>query len=335
MDKPAFLITLDTEGDNLWRNRSGNVTTHNVRFLPRFQSLCEKYAFKPTWLTNYEMACDPAYVEFGRDLLERNQGEIGMHLHAWYSPPDYALTEDDWRYQPYLIEYPESILHDKVAYMTDLLETAFETKMRSHRAGRWAFNEVYARALIDHGYLVDCSVTPRVDWRSSPGAPQGKGGTDYRHFPDQAYYVDINDISKPGSSTLLELPMSIQYRHGMLKNQFKKVWDNVRGKSRGPRVNWLRPVGGNLAQMKHVVDQTLSQGNDYVEFMLHSSEFMPDGSPTFKNDADIDRLYDDLEQLFSWLQERTQGMTLTEYALKKKTALGAVTDSLQEQICGP
>ena len=200
MEKPAFLITLDTEGDNLWRNRSGKVTTHNVRFLPRFQALCEKYAFKPTWLTNYEMASDPAYVEFGRDLLARGQGEIGMHLHAWYSPPEYALTDDEWRYQPYLIEYPENVLRDKVAYMTDLLENAFQRKMTSHRAGRWAFNEVYARALIDQGYLVDCSVTPRVSWRNAQGAPQGQGGTDYSHFPDRAYFLDEQDISRPGDS---------------------------------------------------------------------------------------------------------------------------------------
>jgi hypothetical protein len=320
MDKPAFLITLDTEGDNLWRNRSGKVTTRNVQFLPRFQSLCEKYNFKPTWLTNYEMASDPAYVEFGRNLLARGQGEIGMHLHAWYSPPEYALTDDDWRYQPYLIEFPENILRDKVAYMTDLLESAFQQKMTSHRAGRWAFDEVYARALIDNGYLVDCSVTPRVDWRNSSGAPQGKGGTDYSLFPDHAYYLDINDISRAGDSRLLELPMSIQYRYGAFTNQLKKVWNDVRGKKRGPSVNWLRPVGGNVEQMRQVVEQTLSQGNDYVEFMLHSSEFMPDGSPTFKNEADIERLYDDLEQLFSWLQSRTQGMTLTEYALQKRNS---------------
>jgi hypothetical protein len=320
MDKPAFLITLDTEGDNLWRNRSGKVTTRNVQFLPRFQSLCEKYNFKPTWLTNYEMASDPAYVEFGRDLLARGQGEIGMHLHAWYSPPEYALTDDDWRYQPYLIEFPENILRDKVAYMTDLLESAFQQKMTSHRAGRWAFDEVYARALIDNGYLVDCSVTPRVDWRNSSGAPQGKGGTDYSLFPDHAYYLDINDISRAGDSPLLELPMSIQYRYGAFTNQLKKVWNDVRGKKRGPSVNWLRPVGGNVEQMKQVAEQTLSQGNDYVEFMLHSSEFMPDGSPTFKNEADIERLYDDLEQLLSWLQSRTQGMTLTEYALQKRNS---------------
>ena len=320
MDKPAFLITLDTEGDNLWRNRSGKVTTRNVQFLPRFQSLCEKYNFKPTWLTNYEMASDPAYVEFGRDLLARGQGEIGMHLHAWYSPPEYALTDDDWRYQPYLIEFPENILRDKVAYMTDLLESAFQQKMTSHRAGRWAFDEVYARALIDNGYLVDCSVTPRVDWRNSSGAPQGKGGTDYSRFPDHAYYLDVSDISRAGDSPLLELPMSIQYRYGAFTNQLKKVWNDVRGKKRGPSVNWLRPVGGNVEQMKQVAEQTLSQGNDYVEFMLHSSEFMPDGSPTFKNEADIERLYDDLEQLFSWLQSRTQGMTLTEYALRKRNS---------------
>jgi len=318
MEKPAFLITLDTEGDNLWRNRSGKVTTHNVRFLPRFQALCEKYGFKPTWLTNYEMASDPAYVEFGRDLLARGQGEIGMHLHAWYSPPEYALTDDEWRYQPYLIEYPENVLRDKVAYMTDLLENAFQRKMTSHRAGRWAFNEVYARALIDQGYLVDCSVTPRVSWRNAQGAPQGQGGTDYSHFPDRAYFLDQQDISRPGDSPLLELPMSIQYRYGAFTNQLKKVWNGIRGRQRGPSVNWLRPVGGNLAQMKQVAEQTLAQGNDYVEFMLHSSEFMPDGSPTFKTEADIERLYDDLEGLFSWLATRTQGMTLTEFARLKQ-----------------
>ena len=321
MEKPAFLITLDTEGDNLWRNRSGQVTTHNVRFLPRFQALCEKYGFKPTWLTNYEMASDPAYVDFARDLLARGQGEVGMHLHAWHSPPAHALTDDDWRYQPYLIEYPEQILRDKVAFMTDLLETTFQTKMRSHRAGRWAFNEIYAQALVDNGYLVDCSVTPRVDWRGSAGAPQGKGGTDYSRFPDRAYFLDLNDISQPGQSGLLEVPMSIQYRHGPFASQLKKSWDRLRGKRRGPSVNWLRPVGGNLAQMKRVAEQSLGQGADYVEFMLHSSEFMPDGSPTFKNEADIERLYDDLEQLFSWLQSRTQGMTLTEFALQKKQQL--------------
>ncbi len=322
MSTPAFLITIDTEGDNLWRNRSGLVTTNNAGYLARFQQLCEKYGFKPTWLTNYEMAIDPVYQEFARDVIARAQGEVGMHLHAWNSPPEYKLTDDDWHFQPYLIEYPVEEMRRKIAFMTQLLEETFQTKMLSHRAGRWAFDERYAQLLIEFGYQVDCSVTPGVNWRFSSGAPQGKGGTDYTHFPRQAYYLDAEDISRAGSSALLEVPMSIHYKHSGLMNSVKQGYDRLRGKQRSPSVHWLRPTGGNVQQMIHVAEKTLATGSDYVEFMLHSSEFMPDGSPTFKDEADIDRLYADLEQLFSWLQSRTVGMTLAEYAERKGQRAG-------------
>lgn len=316
MVKPALIITIDTEGDNLWQNHD-RIATENTRFLPRFQQLCEKYNFKPTWLTNYEMAVDPEYIEFARDIVARNSGEIGMHLHAWNSPPLYDLTGDDWRHKPYLIEYPEKNIREKVIYMTQLLEDTLQVKMCSHRAGRWAFDEYYARLLVELGYQVDCSVTPRVNWQHSSGAPDGKGGSNYQHFPDHAYFIDEQDISKPGNSTLLEVPMSIQYKHSPLLNHFKKVYDRLRGKERSPSVHWLRPMGGNVVQMKMVVEKTLGSGNDYVEFMLHSSEFMPGGSPTFKTKESIERLYAELEELFDWLQSRSSGMTLSEYYQKK------------------
>jgi hypothetical protein len=73
------------------------------------------------------------------------------------------------------------MMREKVDYMI-LLEDTFQTKMVSHRAGRWAFDERYARLLVEHGYQVDCSVTPRVNWKTAKGAPQGDGGTDYRRF---------------------------------------------------------------------------------------------------------------------------------------------------------
>lgn len=319
MAKPAFLITIDTEGDNLWQNHN-SITTENARFLPRFQALCEKYNFKPVYLTNYEMAIDPFYVEFARDVIARGTGEVGMHLHAWNSPPAAPLTDDDWRYKPYLIEYSDEQMKEKVEFMTHLLEDTFQTKMLSHRAGRWAFDERYAKLLLQLGYQVDCSVTPKVNWQTAKGAPQGHGGTDYRHFPHQAYFIDENDISKPGHSSLLEVPMSIQYKHSALINTFKQGYDRLRGKVRSPSVNWLRPTGGNVDTMKRVVKQTLEQGNDYVEYMLHSSEYMPGGSPTFKTGADIEALYDDLEALFSALQNQFVGMTLAEYYQRKTGA---------------
>ena len=51
MESPAFLITIDTEGDDIWGSHA-NVTTENARYLPRFQDLCRKHGFKPTYLTN-------------------------------------------------------------------------------------------------------------------------------------------------------------------------------------------------------------------------------------------------------------------------------------------
>ena len=52
--RPAFLITIDTEGDNLWAAPEA-ITTENSRWLPRFQQLCERFGFQPTYLTDYEI----------------------------------------------------------------------------------------------------------------------------------------------------------------------------------------------------------------------------------------------------------------------------------------
>ncbi|WP_092512068.1 polysaccharide deacetylase family protein [Xenorhabdus mauleonii] len=312
MSLPAFIITIDTEGDDLWQNRE-KISTKNTRYLPRFQNLCERFGFKPVWLTNYEMAMDDHYIEFAKDVIARNTGEIGMHLHAWNSPPIVPLTDDDMHYKPYLIEYPQDQIKAKIDFMTNLLEEKLQTKMLSHRAGRWAFNEYYAQLLLEYGYQVDCSVTPKINWSLTKGDPSGKGGTDYSRFPTHAYFMDLQDISKEGDSSLLQVPMSIQYKHAPLMNFIKQQYDYLRGKLRSPSVNWLRPKGGNLEQMKEVVQKTLVSGSDYVEFMLHSSEFMPGGSPTFQNEERIEQLYQDLEGLFEFLKPLVQGMTLAEY----------------------
>jgi len=48
MSETPFIITIDTEGDNLWANPR-EITTHNAAYLPRFQSLCERFRFKPVY----------------------------------------------------------------------------------------------------------------------------------------------------------------------------------------------------------------------------------------------------------------------------------------------
>lgn len=306
---PAFLIAIDTEGDNVW-SRPRQVETKNARTLPRFQDLCERFAFKPTYLVNFEMVNDPAFQDLARDVLNRGTAEIGMHMHPWDSPPIVPLGARDWYDQPHPLEYPDDVLDQKVEYMTRCLEDMFSIPMTSHRAGRWGFNAAYCRSLIRLGYRVDCSVTPHVSWRSHPGHPGGPGGADFTFFPEQPYYLDPQDISREGASTLLEIPMTTMIRPRPL---WKELARRALGR-RDPRVAWLRPNGRNLAEMLDVVDAARAQKRSYIQFTLHSSEFMPGGSPAFPDAPSIETLYRHMEAVFAHIARSFTGATLTDYA---------------------
>lgn len=314
----CFLITIDTEGDDSW-SKPREITTRNAAFLPRFQELCEVNGFKPTYLTNFEMACSPEFVEFAKDAIKRDKAEVGMHLHAWNSPPIVPLTADDYAYQPYLIEYSSDVMARKVSFLTNLLKETFSTEIVSHRAGRWSFDARYASILVDRGYRVDCSVTPHVSWRHHMGDPNRSGGTDYREFPDHAYHPSVDDLRQEGGSPLLEVPMTIVANsHGFIdavRSQLpagslvQRTMDHVFPR----KVQWLRPTGHNLEEMLKIVQSAVRNDRSYIEFMLHSSELMAGGSPRFRKEEDIERLYEHLEELFGIIRGHFVGATLKEF----------------------
>ena len=164
-----FIITVDTEGDNLWTWHPGDdITTENAKSIPRFQNLCEKYGLIPTYLTNYEMACDDRWVTYGAAKAREGKCEIGMHIHAWNSPPEFAL-ENRYGGNPYITEYPEEVAAKKVQELMKLLQERFEMNITSNRSGRWATNDAYFNILKQVGIKVDCSVTPQLDLSKIPG----------------------------------------------------------------------------------------------------------------------------------------------------------------------
>jgi hypothetical protein len=317
---PRFLITVDAECDDAWSPRK-DVSTANAEFLPRFQTLCESYRLKPTYLTTFEMAKSPAFREFGRDIIKRGVGEIGMHLHAWNSLPLVPLTSDDDRYHPYLTEYAESVMRDKINFMTDLLEETFEVKITSHRGGRWGFNEVYARLLVERGYLADCSVTPLISWADHPGDPAQRGGPDYSAFPFLPYFVDLEDISRPGKSSLLEIPVTaMQFQPQVLRALGKRLgrrsFFTRTLNSLFPPLCWLAPTKRNIELMLRVVKKSIAKKLPCAQFALHSSNLMPGGSPSFRGERDVEELYDNLNRLFAAASQQFQGSTVTDFRRK-------------------
>lgn len=299
----TFIITVDTEGDNLWsyeKDKDKEITTENALFLPRFQELCNEYGFKPVWLTNYEMVMSDEFVSYMKDLISQDLCEIGIHIHAWNNPPLYHL---DRKYpgNDYLIEYPDDIMRKKFKETYNRLKQKFGINVKSHRSGRWAMNDKYFELLEDFGVICDCSFTPTVSWDSAPGATI-PSGSDYRSVPPNAHWV----------GKVLEVPMTIRnYNHffssGSLRHRIKTL-------VKGGRL-WLRPALCSLNEMKKLVlDVSNEDDTDYLEFMIHSSELMPGGSPYFSTASQIEKLYEEMDDLFRYVKSLGYaGETLEAY----------------------
>ncbi|MGA2973235.1 MAG: deacetylase [Candidatus Bathyarchaeia archaeon] len=320
MTKPVLAITIDTEPDNVWGN---GTTTKNSLFLPRFQEICESNALKPTYLVTHEMALDERFQLFAHDVLARETAEVGAHLHAWNSPP-IDVNETRSTAHTYITELPENLARAKLQYLTNLLSELFGIKPKSFRAGRWGFNEMVARLLVELEYGVDCSVTPGVSWHTSKGALVG--GPDYFGFRVSPYFLDLNDIRRPGSSRLLEVPVTIcpAYPPSLMRLDHALEKQSALAAAAihvlvGQSYLWLRPRptflrrGNMLSKMIHVVDWAIENHLPVIEFMMHSSELMPSGSPYFANEGDVNRLYYDLRSLFKYIQSREiTGCTLSD-----------------------
>ena len=298
----SFIITVDTEGDNLWNYTKGSpVKTENAKFIPRFQELCNKFRFKPVWLTNYEMILSDEYVKYIKPIAERGECEIGIHIHAWNNPPLYEL-EGKYAGNPYLIEYSNDVMRAKFKTTCDLIEQRLGVKVKSHRSGRWAMDERYFQLLEEFGITCDCSFTPGVSWLSAEGETV-QGGSDYRNVPKGAHLV----------GKVLEVPVSVRYYNRYLSKD-GTIKHQIRTMLKGGAI-WLRPALTSLGNMKKLIkDIDAESGSDYLEFMVHSSELMPGGSPYFKTDADIDKMYDAIENLFSFARQLGyMGETLVSY----------------------
>lgn len=65
--------------------------------------------------------------------------------------------------------------------------------------------------------------------------------------------------------------------------------------------------------MLRLLRKALSEGRPCVEFMLHSSELMPAGSPNFRDAESIERLYRDLDAVFSVAAKHFRPQKLTAF----------------------
>jgi hypothetical protein len=318
-----FILTIDTEGDNQW-DHGRDLKVENIKFVPRFQVLCEKYNIKPVYLVTSEVCEDQFAREIFSDYLLKGKAEVGAHLHSWTTPP--FINKDGYRYNDsshaYASELSESLLNEKIRYLTTQIEKSFGQRPSSFRSGRYGFNETVAKILTANSYLVDTSVTPYTNWTSVKGISNGYGGPDFldkRPFPFMFTFIN---------SSLVEIPVSVlPTKFPLNKNQaFAEFYFRNVDKSlvlKGLRKLfyknqplWFRPFEWmSIRLFEDLLNEAFRIKLPFIVMMFHSSELMP-GCSKYRTDKEaIERLYDLLGRFFDLLHNRKiPSVTLTEAA---------------------
>jgi hypothetical protein len=312
-----FIITVDTEADNQWKKNS-NISLENVKFLTKFQNLCEKYDFIPTYLVTYEVANDKDSVHILKKWLEEGKCEIGAHLHPWTTPPFKNSHKNGFIEKSFPNELTDDELWRKLEVLTEKIKDSFEIQATSFRAGRWGFDKRMIKYLLELGYKVDCSVTPKIDWRSFKGKKDGIGGPDFRKASIYPSFLD--------QSSLLEIPMSVLYTGVLNKEKssmsklflimpntlLKKILNKFLFK-----LKWCRIFPNTkLKDLKSLYKSALVNDLPVLEFMIHSSELMLGGSQCSKKEEDLENVYSNLEGFFEYLKDKdVQGIGVSDFLI--------------------
>ncbi len=319
-----FILSIDTEGDNQW-DHGCELTVENLKFIPRFQDLCNKYNVTPTYLVTSEVCEDSFAKEMFCDYLQKGEAEIGAHLHPWTTPPFYdkaGLRYNDVHHA-FASELSEDIVNAKIKYLTAQVEESFGERPLSFRSGRFGFDEKVGKALANNGYLIDSSVTPYISWVGQSGIPQGTGGPDFLKKTAFPYTYNFNGVP------LIEIPVTILPTKFPLNRSEKiagKYFKFVE-KSISLRIArkflyknqplWLRPFNWmNIALFSELINESINIKLPYLVMMFHSSELMPGCSNYRNNSESVEKLYDIIESFFILLKQKNISSTTLTGAAK-------------------
>jgi peptidoglycan/xylan/chitin deacetylase (PgdA/CDA1 family) len=290
-----LLVGIDTEGDNQWDAAArANQTFENIYALPRLHALFARHGVRPTYLITYPVAVDPRSAEVLRRLVAGGDCEIGAHHHAWETPP---CTADDIRRHPYALSLPRAQFDSQLESLTQVIEAAIGRRPVSYRSGRFGFSAAHVASLERLGYLVESSVAPLF-------YETHKGGPEFVEAPLTPYFLSYDSATRPGSSDVLELPLSVglnrrlpktlQYMYARAPRSY--TTKRVLRALRLLRMRWLRPSYSSLDDMLALARDLASAGEPVLNLLFHSSEAIVGGSPYNRTPAELEAFCERLDR---------------------------------------
>ena len=308
--RPALLVAIDTEGDNQWDVRARrHQTFENIYALDRLHDFFARHGVRPTYVITHPVATDPQSAERLRALVARGDCEIGAHHHAWETPPCEPADIDR---HPYALSLPLAQFDAQLASLTSAITTSIGVPPVSYRSGRFGFSAAHVSPLERHGYQVDSSVAPLF-------YEAHKQGPDFVDAPLAPYFLAYDQATRPGSSGVLELPISAALSRrvpAMVERWYGRAPFNYSTKRwlrllRIARVRWLRPSYSSAEDMIALARQIAGQGQPLLNLLFHSSEAIVGGSPYNKSESDLSAFYERLGRALRFMTDDLGAEPLT------------------------
>jgi hypothetical protein len=295
--KLAVTIDVEEEGLFLGNYDPGNVQVSNIPELDRLDPLFSQWGIRPTLLVTYPVIRHEPHQELLLRLRDKWSAEIGAHLHHWNTPPLEPLPFP----QPVPSELiPEKLLQAKTENLLEALE-ATGIAPTSFRMGRFNMGPKMFSILQKTGIQVDSSVAPTQRYY---------GGPNHRYAPQEPYYPDPSDLCGPGTSGILEVPITIV----PLAPRLGLYLDRLRQKNAAME-KWVariplhlgalpaQPMWMGLRRLQAAVLLHRKRGGKVLTIFFHSSELLAGGCPQHQNERDVELFLTKLRRFFSWLYD--------------------------------
>lgn len=307
-EPPRLVVVVDTEEEFDWSRPLAreNTAVATVRHQRRAHRVFDAYGLRPVYVVDYPVATQPQAVGPLRELLDDGLCEIGAHLHPWVNPPhDEPVTPVN----SYPGNLPPALEREKLARLTDAIETSFGVRPQIYKAGRYGVGPASAETLAALGYAIDTSVVPGTDLGAD-------GGPDFRRCGSEPYWFG------PGGA-LLEVPLTVGFRGvfarwgaGLYATLARPAGLALRLPGIFARLGLLErmkltPEGVDHAEHRRLTRALLDRGQRVFCLAYHSPSLAPGHTPYVRTDRDLDAFLDRLARYIDFFVNEIGGKPAT------------------------
>lgn len=313
-EKPKLIVVIDTEEEFDWTRdfSRNNVSVRAMRQIGRLQDIFDNYGITPIYVVDYPVASQPEGYRPLQEIYSDGRCLIGAHVHPWVNPP---FVEQVNAYNSFPGNLPKSLEEKKIKAISQIIGEHFGEQPTIYKAGRYGSGPHTAAILEKHGFEVDLSVCPNMDYSA-------QGGPDFTNYSACPYWFGTH-------RRLLEIPLTTGFT-GILKHWGSTLYPmashpalaryhmlGIMARLKFLNKVWMSPEGYTLKENIDLLKVLYHDGLRVFSFGMHSPSVEPGHTPYVRSKHDLERFLSHCQEFFDYFIYQLDGEPSTPLQLKK------------------